>query len=285
MLQPPQQQKSKTAEIIADVIWENQRGSSLFGKAKYSARSLLPTDFSPWSNDKGRFVLAKDKFQCPPTWVNCSDWMVDMEGDVDAEGWRYAFSFGTSPENYSSDSGSVKYVRRRKWLRMRRRKKAVSQRLDVPYAVEEHEQTVLTKLQVLFGLKTDREKLFELKRLVNESHHAHQQLLNESEDAKQSKSRSLSVSEASLHGGIDKFLTAANIWGYVVDLCNSFEYQRNQTAAVEIAAPMLKEGISDAHRQDMSTIVVNVMRQRKFFSHRRLILELDLMGPNMLPNK
>ncbi|KAJ8326266.1 hypothetical protein BDV3_005830 [Batrachochytrium dendrobatidis] len=115
---------AKMPDIVCDVIYENQRGTSLFGAPKFSKKSLLPTDFPAYSDKQGGFVVDLKLFQCRPTWEWVSDWMVDMNGDVDQEGWCYGLQFIS--DKWSGTCRTSHYVRRRKWIRMRRMKGASS---------------------------------------------------------------------------------------------------------------------------------------------------------------
>ncbi|KAL7746251.1 Tectonin beta-propeller repeat-containing protein 1 [Sorochytrium milnesiophthora] len=124
-------------QIEVDDVWENQRGqvdpqptsltlSALFGRPKFSPKSLLPTDRGPWSDANGNYKLPKERVQLPDPqqWEWASEWMIDMAGDVDSEGWIYSFNFAGFP--WSSDCTAFTYVRRRRWKRMRRLRVAPS---------------------------------------------------------------------------------------------------------------------------------------------------------------
>ncbi|KAH9262579.1 hypothetical protein BASA82_000380 [Batrachochytrium salamandrivorans] len=113
---------AKLPDIVCDAIFENQRGTSLFGAPRFGKRSLLPTDFPAYSDRSGGFVVELKLYQCRPTWEWVSDWMVDMNGDVDQEGWSYSLQF--TSDKWSGACRTSHYVRRRKWIRMRRMKGA-----------------------------------------------------------------------------------------------------------------------------------------------------------------
>ncbi|KAI9373713.1 hypothetical protein BJX61DRAFT_541484 [Aspergillus egyptiacus] len=104
-----------------DILYENQRGWFFFGIPLYSDRSLLNLDPAPWLNTAGKRSFANiTNAQVPdPSWEWAwRTWYVDMSGDVDEQGWSYAFSFassswhGTHPFWHS-------FVRRRRWVRLR----------------------------------------------------------------------------------------------------------------------------------------------------------------------
>lgn len=109
-----------------EVLYENQRGWFLFGIPFYSSRSLLQFDPPAWVNKDLRESLVNiTNAQLPdPSWEWAwPTWYVDMSDDVDEEGWQYSFSFlpkfgwhGTHPWFHS-------YVRRRRWVRLRVKKK------------------------------------------------------------------------------------------------------------------------------------------------------------------
>lgn len=109
---------SSDGDVVYEITFENQRGSNVFSKSKFAAKSLLPTDFPNWSDEFGRFRLPKDSQECLPTWEWASDWILDMQGDVDEEGWQYSFVFRAT--SWSGSPNATHYVRRRKWVRMRR---------------------------------------------------------------------------------------------------------------------------------------------------------------------
>lgn len=104
-----------------DILYENQRGWFFFGIPLYSHSSLLNFDPSAWmTHDKRPSAVNITNAQVPdPSWEWAwRTWYVDMSGDVDEQGWQYAFSFassqwrGTHPWFHS-------FVRRRRWVRLR----------------------------------------------------------------------------------------------------------------------------------------------------------------------
>ncbi|KAI7977759.1 hypothetical protein EIK77_009299 [Talaromyces pinophilus] len=109
-----------------EVLYENQRGWFLFGIPFYSSRSLLQFDPPAWVNkDYRESPVNITNAQLPdPSWEWAwPTWYADMSDDVDEEGWQYSFSFlpkfgwhGTHPWFHS-------YVRRRRWVRLRVKKK------------------------------------------------------------------------------------------------------------------------------------------------------------------
>ncbi|TKA22139.1 hypothetical protein B0A50_08196 [Salinomyces thailandicus] len=114
---------------VIDILYENQRGAFLFGIPNYSSSSLLPSDPRPWQNAEFRTspVDIRNAQVPDPSWEWVwKQWYVDMSRDVDEEGWEYTLIFpgpifgrwawhGTHPWFHS-------FVRRRRWVRLRRRK-------------------------------------------------------------------------------------------------------------------------------------------------------------------
>ncbi|KAK0942963.1 hypothetical protein LTR29_005535 [Friedmanniomyces endolithicus] len=90
-------------DTVIEILYENQRGWFLFGVPRFSASTLLPSDPRPWQNAQFRTspVSILDAQLPDPSWEWVwKSWYVDMSRDVDEEG----------------------FVRRRRWLRVRRRK-------------------------------------------------------------------------------------------------------------------------------------------------------------------
>lgn len=116
-------------DTIIDVLYENQRGMFLFGIPKYSSNSLLPSDPRPWQNGQFRTSAVDIRnAQVPdPSWEWAwKSWYVDMSRDVDEEGWEYSFAFvgraGATFAWHGNHPWFHSFVRRRRWLRMRKRK-------------------------------------------------------------------------------------------------------------------------------------------------------------------
>ncbi|TPX69523.1 hypothetical protein CcCBS67573_g06834 [Chytriomyces confervae] len=128
MSRPPPQLPGRAAmlaegEIVRDELFENRRGSCLFGTARFSCYGLLPTawhlDLPAWSTQGGAPSIDRMSFPVAPGWEWISDWAVDMRGDVDADGWAYATSFRA--REFTGMCSQAHYVCRRAWVRTRRR--------------------------------------------------------------------------------------------------------------------------------------------------------------------
>lgn len=112
-------------QAVIDILYENQRGAFICGIPLYSHSSLLNFDPGPWvTKDFKDSAVNITNAQVPdPSWQwDWKHWYVDMNDDVDEDGWQYSFAFfgnfawhGTHPWFHS-------YVRRRRWLRRRIKK-------------------------------------------------------------------------------------------------------------------------------------------------------------------
>ena len=71
----------------------------LFSSASFTKKGLLPTDSPAFSDQKGSFCVDIKYFQCPPGWEFISDWMLDLNGQVDEQGW-YISNAGDLMELY-----------------------------------------------------------------------------------------------------------------------------------------------------------------------------------------
>ncbi|KAF1793699.1 Peroxin domain [Phytophthora cactorum] len=120
-----------SGEEAIDDIYEHQRYSYLsFSWGSTFPGHLLPTDRHQWSGLHGSpssQTRAKVDPQLPVNWKWTSDWVVDKTScKCDADGWVYALDF--TMINYlikkgkeRSEPNATDYVRRRRWVRTRRR--------------------------------------------------------------------------------------------------------------------------------------------------------------------
>ena len=112
-------------DTIVEILYENQRGMFLFGVPKYSSSSLLPSDPKPWQNAQFRTspVDIRNAQVPDPSWEWAwKSWYVDMSRDVDEEGWEYSLQFTGGWSWHGNHPWFHSFVRRRRWLRMRRRR-------------------------------------------------------------------------------------------------------------------------------------------------------------------
>lgn len=112
----------------AEVLIENQRGWFLLGFPFFSANMLFPSDPSPWTCGPSGFTPAPGdilSFPLPtPAWEwSWRRWYVDMAYDVDDQGWSYSWNF-SSKSWHGSHVWFHSFVRRRRWIRVRERKRA-----------------------------------------------------------------------------------------------------------------------------------------------------------------
>lgn len=117
---PPVSNVTKPVSEL-DILYENQRGSFIFGIPLYSHSSLLNFDPSPWmTQDRRESPVNITNAQLPdPSWEwSWRTWYVDMSGDVDEQGWQYSFSFSSS-QWHGTHPWFHSFVRRRRWVRLR----------------------------------------------------------------------------------------------------------------------------------------------------------------------
>ncbi|KAJ2025672.1 hypothetical protein IWW57_003303, partial [Coemansia sp. S610] len=84
---------------------------------------LHPMDPPPWCDMRMELTLPNvHSFQLPdPSWHWVSPrWLIDMTQDVDEDGWQYASRFSAAATWHGRHSAQG-FVRRRRWLRLRRR--------------------------------------------------------------------------------------------------------------------------------------------------------------------
>jgi len=118
-------QNVKDGDSEIDVLYENQRGSFVFGMPLFSSQSLLNFDPAPWTNSLGRLSSVNiTNAQVPdPSWEWAwNTWYVDMSHDVDEQGWQYSFMFQKKFAWHGTHPWFHSFVRRRRWLRKRIRK-------------------------------------------------------------------------------------------------------------------------------------------------------------------
>lgn len=112
------------------VLYENQRGLTLFSTRSYSHRSLLPMDPAPFTLPSASFARSKQPFmslndyQFPDgtwRWVS-KTWMIDMRsdsGEIQHDGFEYNWFFRR--HHWRAEVGPLSaggWVRRRRWVRL-----------------------------------------------------------------------------------------------------------------------------------------------------------------------
>ncbi|PPQ80830.1 hypothetical protein CVT25_001955 [Psilocybe cyanescens] len=112
------------------VLYENQRGITVFSIPYYSSLSLLPSDPSPFTLPNASLKRSKqppitlDSYPLPDGnwhWVSRC-WMIDMRtdsGEVQHDGFEYNWMFRR--HNWRAQIGSFNaggWVRRRRWIRL-----------------------------------------------------------------------------------------------------------------------------------------------------------------------
>ncbi|KAH9486929.1 Meiotically up-regulated gene 65 protein [Psilocybe cubensis] len=112
------------------VLYENQRGITIFSIPYYSSLSLLPSDPSPFTLPSASLKRSKqppitlDSYPLPDGnwhWVSRC-WMIDMRtdsGEVQHDGFEYNWMFRR--HNWRAQIGSFNaggWVRRRRWIRL-----------------------------------------------------------------------------------------------------------------------------------------------------------------------
>ncbi|KZT65136.1 hypothetical protein DAEQUDRAFT_769080 [Daedalea quercina L-15889] len=135
------------------VIYENQRGITMFSTPYYSPQTLLPLDPPPYTLPTPR--PSKTAWSAQPTvslasyplpdatwrWISRA-WMIDMRGDglVQHDGFEYAWSFRSGrwrPEIGTLSTGA--WVRRRRWVRLMVRVRTQRAQADAERAEREGE--------------------------------------------------------------------------------------------------------------------------------------------------
>lgn len=78
---------------------------------------LLPTDYPAFSKDDGTLSIEPNLYQCPKSFEWISEWVIDMNGPVDRNGWMYSTNCTAMKH---AKCGLFDHFRCRKWVRMRR---------------------------------------------------------------------------------------------------------------------------------------------------------------------
>ncbi|KAK9430689.1 hypothetical protein V1505DRAFT_97579 [Lipomyces doorenjongii] len=114
---------SSDPNVKYDILYENQRGFFAFGNPLFSSKGLLNYDPSPWVDADYKYSPV-DILSAPvpdPSWEWVwRTWYIDMTYDVDDQGWSYSLSF-TCDQWHGAHVWFHSFVRRRRWIRKRRR--------------------------------------------------------------------------------------------------------------------------------------------------------------------
>ncbi|BFZ57463.1 hypothetical protein PYCC9005_004515 [Savitreella phatthalungensis] len=111
-------------DVVVDILYENQRGNFLCGAPLFSSNTLWFTDPHAWTHANMEYspVNIFNATVPDPTWEwSWPQWFVDMSGDKDENGWEYSILF-SSRSWHGHHVWYHSFVRRRRWLRKRRRK-------------------------------------------------------------------------------------------------------------------------------------------------------------------
>lgn len=111
-------------ETAIDILYENERGGFLCGRALFSGQALGFLDVPPWTNAYHKATPSNiNTAQVPdPSWEWVwPEWRVNKQKDVDDSGWEYSFAFS---RKFSWHKGKWwnSFVRRRAWIRKRIKK-------------------------------------------------------------------------------------------------------------------------------------------------------------------
>lgn len=169
-----------------------------------------------------------------------------MTGDTDPEGWVYAFRFGAG--QWSPDCRVGSYVRRRRWIRMRKRlggsfSTPSSSDKSTKITNDGEKQTSGTwrleeRLRVIGTCESDREKLELLDTLVK-----------------------------------DELLNAQTVMQYSTDILRSMNSEASRFACLQI---LCSAGLPDAIQINnvQTNINSSLLLLFKYFSHRKEVARL-----------
>ena len=130
---------------MLDSVWENQRKLVV---GEYAGTNLMESDRAAWTDAAGEPLQIPGRDPRAPGarhpaellelsraggvpwapssegegWSWRSEWVVDAKpGATDDEGWRYAPRFNPAQMGWSAEPSRIRFVRRRRWLRLRAR--------------------------------------------------------------------------------------------------------------------------------------------------------------------
>ncbi|KAK3941244.1 hypothetical protein QBC46DRAFT_458443 [Diplogelasinospora grovesii] len=116
--------KPKSPETAIDILYENQRGGFLCGKALFSSKALGNLDPPAWTNSFHKPSPTDIKTaQVPdPSWEWAwPEWRINHDEGDDEDGWKYSFMF-SKKFSWHKAKWWNSFVRRRAWIRKRVKK-------------------------------------------------------------------------------------------------------------------------------------------------------------------
>lgn len=116
--------RPETPETAIDVLYENQRGCFLCGRALFSSKALGNLDPSPWTNSVHKTSPTDiTNAQVPdPSWEWVwPEWRINHGDVVEEDGWEYSFMF-SKKFSWHKPAWWNSFVRRRAWIRKRAKK-------------------------------------------------------------------------------------------------------------------------------------------------------------------
>ncbi|KAI5305705.1 hypothetical protein KEM56_003565 [Ascosphaera pollenicola] len=110
-------------DSIMDVLYENQDGCWLFGRPYFSEKpghvaTWTTVDYRPSQTNPSSAAVPDPSWE----WAWPS-WYIDMSHDVDENGWQYSLAFSDKFCWHGNHPWFHSFVRRRRWLRLRVRRK------------------------------------------------------------------------------------------------------------------------------------------------------------------
>lgn len=138
------------------VLYENQRGLTIFSLPYYSSLSLLPTDPLPFTIPNAGTKRSQqpnvslNNYPLPDAtwrWVSKA-WMIDMRsdlGEVQHDGFEYNWSFRET--QWRAEIGPLSagaWVRRRRWIRLMMR--PAGWKWDLPWLADNHSERLTSPL-------------------------------------------------------------------------------------------------------------------------------------------
>ncbi|KAI6136636.1 hypothetical protein F5141DRAFT_1208961 [Pisolithus sp. B1] len=138
------------------VLYENQRGLTIFSLPYYSSLSLLPNDPLPFTIPNAGTKRSQqpnvslNNYPLPDAtwrWVSKA-WMIDMRsdlGEVQHDGFEYNWSFRET--HWRAEIGPLSagaWVRRRRWIRLMMR--PANRKRDLPWLADNHSEGLASPL-------------------------------------------------------------------------------------------------------------------------------------------